>query len=76
MAVGFGFIGIFFLMFMLLLFILHIVSCIWAYRDSLRNGRSPEFAIIVLLAILFFPVVGLIIYLLIRSDGRSSPGRY
>lgn len=61
---------------MLFLFILHIVSCIWAYRDAISNGRSPEYAIIVLIAILFFPVLGLIIYLLIRNDGSSGRYRY
>ena len=58
----FGFIFIFFL------FILHIISCVWAYRDSIKRGKSTEFALIVLLAILFFPIIGLIVYLLIRND--------
>jgi hypothetical protein len=49
-------------------FLLHIASCVWAYRDSLRRGKSTEFAILALLAILFFPIIGLIVYLLIRND--------
>lgn len=50
------------------LFVLHIAVCIWAYRDCLRRGKSSEFALIALVALLFFPVMGLIIYLLIRQD--------
>ncbi|MCT8137285.1 PLDc N-terminal domain-containing protein [Anaerobacillus sp. CMMVII] len=50
------------------LLILNIVTSIWAYRDALRRGNSKEYAIIVLIATLFFPVLGLIIYLLIRND--------
>ncbi|NIK75676.1 ABC-type tungstate transport system substrate-binding protein [Paenibacillus castaneae] len=76
MSYGFGFIGLAFLFVGLFLFILHIVSCVWAYRDAIRNGRSTEFAILVLLAILFFPVLGLIIYLLIRNDGGRPSRRY
>jgi len=50
----------------ILIFILHILICIWGYRDARRLGRSPEFALLVVLGLLFFPVVGLIVYLLIR----------
>ncbi|MFA9559264.1 PLDc N-terminal domain-containing protein [Evansella sp. AB-rgal1] len=50
------------------LFILNIVTSIWAYRDSLRHGNSKEFSIVVLIGTLFFPVVGLIVYLVIRKD--------
>jgi hypothetical protein len=59
---------IFGFIFILFLFVLHIIACVWAYRDSIRRGKSTEFALIVLLAILFFPVIGLILYLLIRND--------
>jgi hypothetical protein len=55
-------------LFSILLFILHIVVCVWAYRDCLRRGKSSEFAVIVLVGLLFFPVVGLIVYLVIRND--------
>lgn len=48
--------------------IIHIMVSIWAYRDALRNGNSKEFALLVLLGILFFPIMGLIIYLLIRRN--------
>ncbi|WP_341866034.1 PLDc N-terminal domain-containing protein [Paenibacillus ferrarius] len=46
----------------------HIVLCVWAYRDSIRRGKNTEFAIIILLAMLFFPIIGLIVYLIIRND--------
>nr|WP_245987538.1 PLDc N-terminal domain-containing protein [Cohnella lupini] len=49
-------------------FVIHIALCVWAYRDARRKGKSPEFAIIVLIALFFFPILGLIVYLLIRND--------
>jgi predicted permease len=57
-----------FLFFGLLLFVLNIVTSIWAYRDSIRKGNSKEYAIIVLIGTLVFPVLGLIVYLIIRND--------
>ncbi|MFD1017980.1 PLDc N-terminal domain-containing protein [Thalassobacillus hwangdonensis] len=63
--------GSFFLIFLffgLILFILNIVTSIWAYRDSKRKGRSQEYALIVLFGTIFFPVIGLIVYLIIRND--------
>ena len=58
----------FFLFIMLGLFLLNIFTSIWAYRDSLRHGNSKEYSIIVLVGTLFFPILGLIIYLIIRRD--------
>lgn len=52
----------------LFLLALHILVCVWAYRDCVSKGRSSEYAIIVLVGLLFFPVVGLIVYLLIRNN--------
>lgn len=56
----------------LLLFLLfnaiNILISIWAYRDSRRRGNSKEFSVILLVALLFFPVIGLIVYLIIRKD--------
>ncbi|SEB10903.1 Phospholipase_D-nuclease N-terminal [Thalassobacillus cyri] len=63
---GFLFFGVFFV---LLLFVLNIVTSIWAYRDSQRKGKSQEYALIILIGTLFFPIIGLIIYLIIRNDG-------
>ncbi|RAV21561.1 PLDc N-terminal domain-containing protein [Paenibacillus contaminans] len=56
------------LFFLLFFFVLHIALCVWGYRDSIRRGKSSEFAIIVLVGLLFFPIVGLIVYLIIRND--------
>jgi len=66
----FGLVGLVALLFVLASFIIHIAVCVWSYRDALRKGRSQEFAIIVLVGLLFFPLIGFIIYLLIRNDGR------
>lgn len=47
--------------------IAHIAICVWGFRDARRRGRSQEYALLVLLGLLFFPVVGAIVYLLIRD---------
>lgn len=52
----------------LVLFVIHIALCVWAYRDCIRRGKSQEYALIVLVGLLFFPLIGLIVYLLIRND--------
>lgn len=67
---GFLFNGmiIFVMIFGLLLSLLHIVLCIWAYRDCLKRGKSQEYAVIVLFGMLFFPLMGLIVYMVIRKD--------
>ncbi|WP_188205634.1 PLDc N-terminal domain-containing protein [Alkalibacillus aidingensis] len=57
-----------FLIFGLFIFILNIMTSVWAYRDSIEKGKSKEYAIIVLIGTLFFPVMGLIVYLIIRND--------
>ncbi|SDJ75817.1 Phospholipase_D-nuclease N-terminal [Sediminibacillus albus] len=56
-----------FILFIVGLFFLNIFTSIWAYKDAVEKGRSREFAVIVLVATLFFPVVGLIVYLFIRE---------
>ncbi|MBU8713103.1 hypothetical protein EN829_040580 [Mesorhizobium sp. M00.F.Ca.ET.186.01.1.1] len=56
------------LLVIVLLNVLNIVISIWGYRDSRRRGNSKEFSIIVLVALLFFPIIGLIVYLIIRKD--------
>lgn len=71
MVEAFGISAIFFFVFIFLgigLFLLNIITSIWAYRDSLRRGNSKEYAIIVLIGTMFFPILGLIIYLIIRND--------
>lgn len=57
-----------FLLFGFGLLLLNIITSIWAYRDSLRKGHSKEYAIIVLIGTLVFPVIGLIVYFIIRND--------
>jgi uncharacterized membrane protein YagU involved in acid resistance len=56
------------LFFVLLAFALNIVTSIWAYRDALRKGNSKEYGIVVLIGTLVFPILGLIVYLIIRND--------
>ncbi|WP_240375791.1 PLDc N-terminal domain-containing protein [Bacillus piscicola] len=56
------------LFFVVGLFLLNIVTSIWAYRDAVKKGNSKEFALIVLIGTLFFPILGLIIYLFIRNN--------
>jgi len=56
------------MLFPLLLLALQIAVCVWGYRDSIRRGKSNEYAIVVLFGLLFFPIVGLIVYLIIRND--------
>ncbi|OXM85819.1 PLDc N-terminal domain-containing protein [Paenibacillus rigui] len=65
---GFVFVNVALISIWLLLTVLNIVLSIWAYRDSLRRGKSQEYALIVLFGMLFFPIIGLIIYLFIRKD--------
>ncbi|UCZ55243.1 PLDc N-terminal domain-containing protein [Bacillus shivajii] len=57
-----------FIFFALGLFLINIFTSIWAYRDARRLGHSSEYSLIVLIATLFFPVIGLIVYLIIRKD--------
>ena len=52
----------------LFIFLLNIFTSIWAYRDSIQKGYSKEYALIVLIGTLFFPIIGLIVYLIIRND--------
>ncbi|WP_412097976.1 hypothetical protein [Halobacillus litoralis] len=57
-----------FAFFGLALLVLNIVTSIWAYRDSKRKGKSDLYCLAVLIGTLFFPVVGLIVYAIIRND--------
>ncbi|MDW7675518.1 MAG: PLDc N-terminal domain-containing protein [Bacillota bacterium] len=62
-----GIFVLFVLFFVLGLLVLNIATSIWAYRDAIRRGNSKEYAIVILLATLFFPVLGLIVYIIIRD---------
>ncbi|MGD8188707.1 PLDc N-terminal domain-containing protein [Brevibacillus ginsengisoli] len=56
---------------LLIIFFLNLINIlisIWAYRDSRRRGNSKEFSIIVLIALLIVPIIGLIVYFAIRKD--------
>lgn len=68
MGVVAGIIGIFGLLIPLLFLVLHIAICVWGYRDAQARGKSSEYALLIVLGLLFFPVVGLIVYLLIRNN--------
>lgn len=50
------------------LIIFSIITSIWAYRDSKRRGKSNEYALLILIITLFFPIIGLIVYIVIRND--------
>lgn len=65
---SFGSILMLFLLFGLFLLILNIVTSVWAYRDALQKGRSREYALLVLIGTLVFPIIGLIVYFIIRND--------
>ncbi|MBD3917291.1 hypothetical protein H8B09_00875 [Paenibacillus sp. PR3] len=66
-GIGIG-IVLFFVLISLLFFVFHIISIVWAYRDAIRKGNEPLFALGVAALIFFFPIIGLIVYLLIRSS--------
>lgn len=59
---------IIFLMFGLALLLINIFTSVWAYRDSQKKGKGQSFSLVVLLGTLFFPIVGLIVYVIIRND--------
>ncbi|MFF2890394.1 PLDc N-terminal domain-containing protein [Paenibacillus sp. NPDC057967] len=65
---GFGLLGLLMLLIMFMLFLLNIASSVWAYRDARRLGKNNEYALLVLVGTIVFPVVGFIIYLVIRKD--------
>lgn len=70
-TIGTGTVGglfAFFLIVAFICFLIHIALCVWAYRDSRRKGKSPEFSLLVMIGLFFFPVMGLIVYLIIRND--------
>ncbi len=51
-------------------FILHIVLCVWAFRDASRRTGRQDTALLVLLAVFFFPFLGTIVYYFIRNELR------
>lgn len=53
---------------LLVLNALNILTSIWAYRDARKRGKSNEYALLVLIGTLLFPVMGLIVYFIMRKD--------
>ncbi|CAM3901510.1 PLDc N-terminal domain-containing protein [Alkalicoccus chagannorensis] len=51
-----------------LILVLNILTSIWVYRDAVYKGNSREFSALMLIGTLFFPIIGLIVYLIIRND--------
>jgi heme/copper-type cytochrome/quinol oxidase subunit 2 len=65
---GFGMMMMFFLVIAIALLVINIITSVWAYRDAKSKGKSNEYALLVLIATLIFPILGLIVYLIIRHD--------
>ncbi len=49
-----------------LLLALWLAVVVWAYRDCRARSRSPWAAVLTILAVALLPVIGLVIYLLLR----------
>ncbi|MFS1511922.1 hypothetical protein VQL36_05730 [Chengkuizengella sp. SCS-71B] len=47
-----------------IIFILNTILSVYAYRDARRRGNSKQYAIIVLFGAIFFPILGLTVYLI------------
>lgn len=62
---GFGLFGAF-LLIGFALFLLNIATSVWAYLDAKKLGKSNEYALLLLIGTLIFPVAGLIVYLSVR----------
>lgn len=72
---GFAGLGIFFCFIPLAIFIIGIAIAVWVYRDAERRGESGALWLIInILA----PIIGLIIWLIVRPDAgekkRKEPG--
>jgi len=67
-ATGFGFMVLLMLGVMLVLFVIHIITIVWTYRDAIRQGRDPLYALVFAGIIFFFPILGFIVYLLVRKS--------
>ncbi|MFO1442654.1 PLDc N-terminal domain-containing protein [Bacillus sp. Bva_UNVM-123] len=59
---------IFWFLIILIVIALPIIILVWAYKDAINNGKSSGYALGILFLILFFPILGLLIYLLIRKS--------
>lgn len=60
--------GFFFLfMIAVIIFVLHIAVCVWVYRDTIRRGKSQEYALLFTALVLAFPIMGIVIYFITRN---------
>jgi hypothetical protein len=50
------------------IFAVHILIVVWGYKDARKKGRSDVYALGIALMLVFFPVLGIIVYLLIRNN--------
>lgn len=57
---------LFFLGFMVFGFLINILLCVWMYRDATR--RDMDAPVVWVLIGLLFPILGLIIYLIVRPS--------
>jgi len=67
--IGLGFVGLLCLV-PLIWFIIAILLCIWVYRDAESRGMS---GVLWLIIVLIAGLIGLIIYLIVRKEKRSTP---
>ncbi|TGB05101.1 hypothetical protein E4663_08920 [Halobacillus salinus] len=56
------------LLFIIGLIVLNIFTSVWAYRDAKKKSNSELYCLVVLVGTLIFPVVGLLVYIIIRND--------
>ena len=63
------FLGGLFLLLPILWFTIAILLCIWVYRDAESRGMS---GVLWLIVVLITGILGLIIYLVVRKDKKSS----
>ncbi|WP_164779520.1 PLDc N-terminal domain-containing protein [Paenibacillus kobensis] len=67
-ATGFGFMVLLFLFIGIALFVIHLITIVWTYRDAVRQGHDPLYALVFAGIIFFFPILGFIVYLLVRKS--------
>lgn len=50
------------------LFVLHIALIVWAFRDANERYQDQAIAWIIAAVLFFSPMIGIIVYLLVRRD--------
>lgn len=66
-AVGMGIFG---LIFALVILVIYIWSIIWAYQDAEKRGK-PGWLVAIIVALLAWPL-GLLVWLLVRPNDRTT----